>query len=308
MEVTDLQQLFSLALQHEKMLVYGNLGRLSKILVEYLSTHHPMLDILIVSKFYNFPSSHKIRQVSPEEAQVTKCDLLIYAEPIPYTVLDRKPFLSARLLILSSHLLFIKKKNEIYTNAVYFHNMNGYVSKKTQLLKRKDGLQEMDHIEMARKRIDFINVVTIGPSDDSDIILGKSKPLENRSYVLVNLTKVTSPLTMMLFYWDAFDYMLDNLDHIERWSVCFPEKGSYAFESFTQECINQIFCYNFSMIKEILSFIPYYKSGIIDRSFNVPTSRFVNMEYVDPKTLVDALKANVRYDLEPIVGSVYRLK
>lgn len=302
---------FNLVKQFDTTIVYGNLGRRPYLVQQYLIQNFAHYKILIVSKYYKFESSENVHAVLPDEVRAQKCDLLIYVEPPPHTNVTKKPRNAARLLILTSHLVLTLPTDETSTLVTYFHNANK--KRIQQLLALQDASMQSDRIDSVKMQIDFFPVVSIGPVS-SDITVGNniSPPLERTSYVVVNLTHAVSSMAMMLYFWDAFDYMVDHLESIKGWLICFPENGAFLFTSFTQECIDRLFCKRLDSppLSELLALLPFYKSGIVDTPRNQKLNRdqFLQMEYVAPESIEILLKTFVQENLIHVMGNVYLIK
>lgn len=308
-----MDDLFKLVSQFSTTIVYGNLGRRPPLVHSFLTQNFSHFNILIVSKYYSFRSGDNVHVVTPEEARSKPCDLLVYIEPPPYTNVTVKPRQAARLLILTSHLvLTLPKPNDSWTLVTYFHETNPEHVQK--LLTLQDASWESSRIDAVKLQIDFFPVVSLGPTA-SDLTLGNvmTPPLPVKSYILINLTQTFSPMAMMLHFWDAFDYMAEQEDKIQGWLICFPEKGVQPFLSFTQECIDQLFCKPLETpLAELLALVPFYKSGItVDgaaASSQETRDRFCDLEYVAPDSIERLLTMLSKENLDHLAGNVYLIK
>lgn len=313
---TDLQELFKYAMTNEQTLIFGNLGRLPNVYVDYIHQNYPHHKVRIVSNCYSVPiPSDFIRQIKFDQALMEMCDLLVIAEPFPYSEIPARFPNAGTTIIFTSHVIF-KIRNEQCSFTTYFHHQNNdlYSRNVKRLLELQDGSMESSNINLAKNRIDFPSVVSVGPSKESDITLGGNNTdppslSDSKNYVIVNLSNRYLPIEMYVYFWDVFDYMIRHIDQIERWSICFREKSKFMYDNITQESINRLFCFKQfePYLKNLLSLLPFYKSGVIDKRINVKLENFHNLEYVAPLLLHDALKANIMFDLKPFVGSLYRV-
>lgn len=300
-------ELFQFATMREKTIVFGNLSRQPRVLYDLILSHHSQLQVIVVSRYYNFPSTadDKIRTLSHIQAKNIRCDLLMYLEPFPYETIHKPPGASS-MVVFSSHLTF--PIDDTWAKVCYFHygDMTDAIEKTEKLLQLQDGSVQTNNI--AKVRVDSVHVKHVGAPE--------TFRYENseRSYFVVDLTSLTSPHAMLLRFWDAFDFMTRHLEKVERWMICFPEKNAKkAFEQFTQETIDALFCKPFEngnrlRLRHILALVPFYRSGVVDRTFNVPSGSFCDVKYVAPENLMDAFKAVVMHNVDHLVGSVYILK
>ncbi|KMQ82445.1 alpha-n-acetylgalactosaminidase precursor [Lasius niger] len=198
---------------------------------------------------------------------------------------------------------------EFETGIDYFHDCD--VDKIRRLQTLKEVSEESKLIESAKNRVGFDTVLSVG-HDGSDINLSSSdrpRPLTRKTYVVVNLTQVTSPLACLLYFWDAFDYMIDNIEQVEKWCICFRENGGRQYVDFINETVDRLFCQRWDNLPDILSKIPYYTSGILtDEPSDVPIQRWIDLEYVAPTSKIEAFKACISHNLKHLGGGIYFLK
>lgn len=314
----DLETLFENCLRHEQALVYGDLGRLPHVVVRHLASCHSHLKAMFASVYYPiaFPTDDlQFRQVDYGDVSRVKCDLLVLFEPSAHSVIrDRYPGAGC-LLVLTSHAV-LELSNPNVRHAIYFHSAGGgvfdwetRVERVRLLASRMEGSEENDDVQVARHHVNHDRVVTIGPRSASDktLVPGKETPLlERDAFAIVDLSDVTVPTGVFLYLWDAFDYMAAHLDRVERWSVCFGRNGKLLYDNFVLECIDRLHCSPVYQkhLKRLLPLLPFYKSGTIDKQFDVTLHCFGKHEYVVPETMEEAFKAALAYDTKPLVGGI----
>lgn len=303
-----LSDLFQFILEREKTLVFGNLSRYPNVLSDFIRSKYDSMEIVIVSRYYTFPTTadDNIRSVAHIQAKNLQCDLLVYCEPYPYETVEKPPNVS-HMVVFTSHLAF--PSNRDWANVCFFHDgdLSDLMDKTHRLLRLQDG--SLQSHSTSKVRIDRTHVQFLGPSETFHLKREKEK-----TYFVINLTSLTSPHSMLLRFWDAFDFMIRHFESVDRWLICFSEKGGKkAYEQFTQETIDKLFCKKFengnkTELKSILSFVPFYKSGVVDRRFDQPIDEFCDLKIIAPKTLTDAFKMVVVHNVEQLVGSVHILK
>jgi hypothetical protein len=301
------KDLFDFIMRNPLTSVFGNLGRYPKVIHDALISMPYNIEVTVISRHYPFPTTdHRIKVVHPADP-IHRCDLLIYMEPDSLQVIKKQPQVS-HVVVFASHFTFHTYSNDYWNTVSYFHTTNteDLVRRTQTLLSRQDASLQSRDVGMIG--IDYTNVlITRGETD-------KEAP-KHPSYVIVDLTKYDKDtLSMYLAFWDAFDYMLDHLNLVHRWVICFSESnGHRAFDRFIQKCIDSLFCRNIEHgnvtdIKHILSLLPYYKSGIVDRTFHVPVSSFGGVGIIAPKNLLDLCKAATVHDLDHIAKNIYRVR
>lgn len=305
--IPTLQDLFAFVLRHEFTFVFGNLGRKPHLIYQFLAEELPGVNVAIVSPFYSFPTSgdHRIRTIEPSSASTVKCDLLIYAEPMPYTRLGDKPEGVGRSVVLCSHLML--QDNVRPTMVAYFECLSvaDTIQKTRRLQTLQDGSVQTNNVNHIKSPL---RVQVIDPSTAS---------LEHPdTFAVIDLTHHTSPIRLYLSFWDAFDVLLRHVECVGRWVIAFPERhGAKVFEQLAQDVIDKLYCLKFehgnvsSRSNHLLSLMPFYKSGVVDpQSFDVATDTFCGLEYTAPDSAEDVFKAGAKFNLEHWVGSVYRLR
>lgn len=297
----SLQDLLNFILQQDRCIVFGDLGRYPQQLIQLFKSV-PMLKVVIVSQDKNLHSSDNQIHVSPSTNLVEKCDLLVYLEPASMQTIERHP-LASRVAVFTSHFTFQTLRGEWWTNVCFFLKMDPEGTR--QLLEKQDFSIQTRNVSLVA--INHANVLTIS---------GKNfTPLHNYdTYVIVDLTNFTrDTLSMYLAFWDAFDFLLENKLLVDKWVVCFPDNGRKAFTRFTQKILDHLFCTKFEHgnVKDhqnIVKLLPFYKSGTIDKKFQVEIYSFGGLKLVVPKTIEEACKAAVMYNLYPISKNVYGIR
>lgn len=299
----SLEDLFRFILRHNHVIVFGNLGRQPQIIFEQLKSD-PQLNVVIQSYFYNVPSTpdNRIRQSKDDDA----CDLMVVLEPFPNQPLQKPPN-AARLVVFTSHLNYSTPRETVWTHVCFFHSpsLSLQAIKTQELLKAQDTSVQVKNLNQVQ--VDAINTL---------VIHGKSELVVNHpnTYVLVDLTRYSHALPMYLAFLDAFDFMLNHKDYVQKWMICFPQqRGRQAFDQFVQYCLDGFHCKTFPHGNvtdkgTILSLLPFYKSGSIDLNFTIPISKILGVEYISPSTPEDVCKAATKFNLEYWVGNIYRIK
>lgn len=292
-----IQDLFQFVLGQDRTLVFGNLGRYPNRIFEALASI-PLLRVIIVSKRCAFASTdNRILVLRPTDP-VERCDLLVFLEPATLQAVGKHP-LATRVVVFASHYTFLESKGERWINVCYFH--------------------EADPIETAALialqdfpiQTENVGLVEVGHSNVLKIS-GRSTaaPRQKSTFAIVDLTRQNQDtLSMYLAFWDAFDYLLEYRDFIDRWVVCFSDKGHQSFARFTQKVIDALFCRKFEHgnvtdLREIVSLLPFYTSGTVDKTFHLGKSSFGGMQFVAPKTIEDACKAAAMHDVLHLAKNV----
>lgn len=292
-----LQDLFKFILSQERSIVFGNLGRYPHLLFENLITI-PSIRVTFVSTICSFSSKDNRIQVQRPTEPIHQCDLLIYLEPMSLRLVE-KPVLATRAVVFTSHYTFKLPNGERWINVCFFHGMNATGTK--ELLSKQDFPIQTRNVGLVQ--IDHTNVLTISKRI-------AAAPKEPNTYVIVDLTHYNKEtLPMYLAFWDTFDYLLEHQTRIHRWVTCFSDNNRQAFIRFTQKVIDALFCRTFEHgnVKDhrtILSLLPFYTSGTIDRTFDLKVSDFGGMKFVAPKTIEDACKAAAMHDVLPVTKNV----
>lgn len=288
--------LLNFILQQDRCIIFGDLGRYPNILYENLQ-NIPLIKICFVSNNRDlYSSDNRIRVLRPGDP-IEKCDLLIYLEPGSLQFIEKHPLVS-RVAIFTSHFTFQTPNREWWTNICFFMKK----ADTAELLEKQDFSIQTKNIGLVK--IDHVNVLTISGKTSTS-------PQTNDTYVIVDLTKFNKDsLSMYLAFWDAFDYMMEYKDLIYRWVVCFPEHGRLAFTRFTQKVLDSLFCKkiehgNVKDIQSLVTLLPFYKSGSIERKFDVKMQTFGGINYVSPESIEDVCKAAIMYDVYPIIKNVF---
>lgn len=304
----NLDDLFDFILEHDKTIVYGNLGRQYTVLFDYLMHQFPTFDIVVFSPYYEFPATQNIH--TKEEA-IRKCDMLLYIEPAPRTPI-RCPDNVGRTVVFASHML-VNCYEESPVFVSYFHSphhdLAEEIRRTRELNARRDSSIRTERADVMKSQIDFGNVKTLG-TPSSDIALGRDI-LSEKTYVVVDGTQARSPIALYLQLWDCFDYLKANLSSVERWLICFPERAMKSHEQLVQTCVDSLFCNkklkngNVLEVHELLSIFPFYASAVIDKESAVQEHTFCRKRYIAPAFLDEAMKSCIVYNLTPINENLY---
>lgn len=297
----SLQDLLNFILQQDRCVVYGDLGRYPQHLLEAFKAF-PMLKVVVVSRNADLHSTdNRIRVVRSAEL-VEKCDLLIYLEPASMQTVEKHP-LAFRVAVFTSHYTFKTPCGDRWTDVCFFLKIDSEGTRR--LLEKQDFSIQTRNIGLVQ--VDHANVLTISGKDSAS-------PNGRDTYVIVDLTKFNKDtLSLYLAFWDAFDFMLENKHSIDRWVVCFSENGRQAFARFTQKVLDSLLCKKFQHgnvkdIQTLATLLPFYKSGTIDRKFDVKLSSFGGIKFAAPKTIEDACKVAAMYDVYPLVKNVFLIR
>lgn len=293
-----IQELISFLLKQDRSIVFGNLGRYPRLLINaFLSM--PSLRVIIITNRQCSSTDNRIRIQRPTDP-IDPCDFLIYFEPASLQWIE-KHALASRVVIFASHYTFSVPSKERWINICYFHGIDR--SGTRELLQIQDFPIQTRNIGLVE--IDHTHVVTL--SGQTTIV---NLPQQANSYVIVDLTHFNKDtLSLYLAFWDAFDIMLEHRTLIDRWVICFSDNGRQAFVRFTQKVIDNLFCRTFEHgnVKEhrdILSLLPFYQSGTIDKNFRVKTSSFGGILLTIPKTIDEACKVTAMHNTLPFVKNI----
>ena len=313
----DLDSLFRCVLEKNRVLVFGDLGRLPHVVVEHLSTHHSMLKIYFVSIQYplSIPNNvQQFRQITERDATKAKCDLLVLLEPRDHAIVPANYPNAGSIVVFTSHAILDIKNSETVFLGIYFRSTRDRIDRMSRIQEKMEGVEESDDVEIVKRHVAHESVITIGPESHCDVVLSSGKrvsppPTATQNFVIVDLSKVTRPLSIFLFYLDAIDYMMENIDQIESWCVCFATEGTRKYENFVQESIDRLHCATYFRphLKRLLPLLPFYKSGTIDATYDLPVSRIVRHEYVSPNSLDEAFKTAIVHDSAELVGGVFSI-
>lgn len=296
----DVRNLFQFLLQHDRCVVFGNLSRYPHLIFEALAAV-PVLRVVIVSNRCGISSTENRISVQRPTDPIHRCDLLVFVEPHTLQFVEKHP-MASRVAVFASHYTFkIPTDGERWTNVSYFASPDPEGTKELISLQdfpiqtRNVGLVEVDHV----------NVLTIS----SGRVAAAATPSQS-TYVIVDLTDYQKEtLDMYLAFLDAFDFLLEHKNFIHRWVVCFPEEGRSAFNRFTQKVIDALLCKTFEYgnvrdHRDIVSLLPFYKSGTVDKTFDLKTSSFGGIQFAAPGTTEDACKVAVMHDTLPLAKNV----
>lgn len=291
------QDLFNFLLGHDRTIVFGNLGRYPNKIVETLVSI-PLLRAVIISKNCALSSTENRIRVQRPKDPVDHCDLLVYMEPASLQLVEKHP-LASRVVVFASHFTFKKSDGESWMHVCYLHGMDTEATK--ALIAVQDFPIQTENVGLVE--VDYTNVLKISGRITA-------APKQTGTFAIVDLTGFKKDvLTMYLAYWDAFDYLLEHRGYIDRWVVCFSNNGREAFDKFTQKVIDALFCRTFEhgnvkTHREILSLLPFYVSGTIDRTFPLKTISFGGLKAIVFKSTEDACKAAAMHDVTPVAKNV----
>lgn len=296
-----LQDLFHFLLQQDRSIVFGNLGRYPHLLFETLVSI-PSIRVIFVSTRCTLSSKDNRIRVQRFTEPLDSCDLLIYLEP-PSLRLMEKPALVSRAVIFTSHYTFKVPARERWIHICYFYGMNPLGTQ--DMLARQDFPIQTRNVGLVQ--MDYTHVLTLSKRIEE-------APKQPHTYVIVDLTQYTKDiLSMYLAFWDIFDYLLEHQTLIDRWVMCFSENGRQAFLRFTQKVMDALFCRTFEHgnvtdLRSLLSLLPFYTSGTIDKTFDLKILDFGGLQCVVPRTVEEACKAAAMYDLVPLVKNVFWIR
>lgn len=296
--MNTLDDLLRFILRHDHVIVFGNLGRYPKLVFDALVAD-PQLEVVISSPYYACPSGGRIH-AQETNTLIDSCDLFISMEPVPYQMIEKPPK-AARMVVFTSHFNFMTRPESVWSFVSYFHDPQDVQS----LLKIQD--VSIQTRSLLHVQVDAVHKVSVQGKSE----VGVEHP---DTYVLIDLTPYSHPFTMYLAFWDAFDFMQTHKDFIRGWRICFPEKqGKTAFYQFAQSTLDQLLCHpfhhgNVTDVRKIVSMLPYYTSGSIEKEFNVSKAKFMDVEYIAPSDPLDICKASTYYNLEHWVDNIYRIK
>ncbi|KAF8796690.1 hypothetical protein HNY73_001036 [Argiope bruennichi] len=216
--------LFQFILEREKTIVFGNLSRYPEKISELIRSKYNSMEIIVVSRYYTFPTTadDNIRSASHISAKNLQCDLLIYCEPYPYEHIEKPPKVS-HMVVFTSHLAFPFDDTWVRVCFIHDNDLSNLMEKTNKLLQLQDGSIQSNNV--SKLQIDHVRIQSIGSRETFHLQYGKEK-----TYFVIDLTSLNSPHAMLLRFWDAFDFMIRHFDTVERWMICFPEKGDQIRE------------------------------------------------------------------------------
>lgn len=294
----SLQDVWDFILERERCVVFGNLSRYPDLFLD-ATVRIPLLRIVVVVPADQFFSSKDPRvHVQRPGDPVERCDVLLYVEPLVRQPVDKPP-LASRAVVLASHYAFKLVDPDRWVNVSYFHEPDPDGTR--ELMARQDFPVDTDDVGLLE-----------GEHDPSIKIWGKEgrPPEQPHTYVIVDLTRFhQDALPLYLAYWDAFDYLLRYRSRVDRWIPVFSEKGHRTFRRFAQNVLDALFCrtYRHGNVREprqLVALLPFYQSGTLDRTFDVPISLFGGIPFVAPPTLEEACKVATMHDVVPIAQNV----
>lgn len=311
--MNNLDDVFKFILQHDKTIVYGNLGRRPLLLFDYLSKHFPTFDIQVFSNFYHFPSTHHIKTNSDS---IGKCDLLVYLEPSPQI-----PILSqdnvARVVAFTSHLNLKNTESGEFVSYYQTSDIHKEILNNKRVLNLQECSVEAKNGNVLKTQHDYFNIKTIGVNHSiCDINVNPSKPtlaLDSKTFLIVDLTNTSSSIHLFVSLWDVLDYLRDNIDMIEKWIICFPEKRMRRYHNFVQECRNKLICKKFiygnvTSKAQLFPLTPFYQTIAVDIDSNCKIKRFCNLKYITPKDDEEAYTCAIKYNLTHVAGQIYLIE
>lgn len=310
--MNTLDELFNFIMENDKTVVYGNLGRYTHILFDYIMKSFPTFQIQVFSNYYYVPSTPTIKSNSDT---IDKCDLLIYIEPTPnMTIMSYKE--AARIVVFSSHLLLTDSNNpSTYISFFYSPDIRKNITKNRRILNMQGCSVQATRGDVLKTQYDFFEIKTIGVNYPvCDININPGKPtlsLTAKTFIIVDMTNTTSSLHLLLSLWDVLDYLQDNIEMLEKWIICFPEKKMKHYHTFVQECRNKLACKNIRLGNvtnkaELLALTPFYLITTINVDANTSeVKKFCNLDYITPKNDIEAFKSSIKFNITPLAGHIY---
>lgn len=307
-----MDDVFKFVLEHDKTIVYGNLGRRPLLIYDYLSKNFPTFDVQVFSNYYHFPSTHHIKTNGDS---IEKCDLLVYVEPSPQQTIkthDR----AARVVVFTSHLNLKDAHGAIYS---YYQteDLHKEILNNKRILNMQECSVEASKGDILKTQYDYFNIKTIGVNHPiCDVSINHGKPtlaLDSKTFLVVDLTNTISSMHLFLSLWDVLDYMKDNIDMIEKWIICFPVKRMRQYQHFVQECRNALICKNFkygnvTSKAQIFPLTPFYQTITVNIDSNCRIKKFCNLKYIAPKTEEEAYACSIKYNLTHLAGQIYLIE
>lgn len=285
-------------LRQERSVVFGNLGRYPHLLFEALR-EVPLIRVVVVDAREDPPvsSEERVRVQRPADP-VERCDLLAYLEPASSQPV-RKPPTAGRVAVFASHFAFALPSGERWTDVCYFHAPDPLGT--AELLKRQAFPVQTSNVGLLE--LDRVNVV---------VVSGKhaAAPPASGAYVVVDLTRYDrDALSAFLAFWDAFDYLLEHRARVDEWVTCFSETNRRGFLRFCQRVVDAIFCRKFEHgnatdAAAVLSLLPFFRSGVVEKAFRPRTSSFGGLTFSAPKTVEEACQVAAAHDVRPLVKNV----
>lgn len=298
----SVQDVLEFVLRQERTVVFGNLGRYPRLLYEALVSIPLIRCVVVFSARRPLVSADDRIRVQRPADPVDRCDLLVYVEPSSSQPVERHRQAS-RVAVFTSHYTFrLPSGRERWIDACYFHDPDPEGT--ARLLARQDFPVQTNNVALVE--MDRTNVVTVTGRNDL--------PPPLSAYVVVDLTAHNrDSLSMYLAFWDAFDYLLEHRSRVDRWVVCFSDRNRQSHLRFCQKVVDALFCRSFEHgnvtdHKKILSLLPYFRSGALDKTFRLNTSSFGGLEFAAPKTVEDACKVAAMRNVLPLVKNVLMLR
>lgn len=310
--MNTLDSLFDFIFKNDKTVVYGNLGRNSLVLYDYITKEMPTLAIQVFSNYYYFPNTHTIKTNADS---IEKCDLLIYIEPPKnFEIISHKHV--ARIVLFTSHLL-LQDSPATYVSFYYTPDLRKSINNNKHIFKLQLCSLETSRGDVLKSQFDYYETKTIGvnfPVCDININQGKpTPPLDKKTLLICDLTNTISPLNSYVYLWDILDYIKDNIDMIEKWVICFPERRMKQYHQFVQDVRNKFMCKNIKIgnvvnKNDMLALTPFYQISKIDINASCEVKKFCNLKYITPKNDTEAFMCSIKYNLTPFAGHAYLIK
>lgn len=313
----SIDEVFKFIMKNERTIVYGNLGRKYYIIYDYIIRNYPTFEIIIDSKYYNLFSKEHIHVNSQVS---TKCDLFIYIEPEPVSLIIQ-PELASRVVVFTSHLCSKFLNYSYWAFASYIH-LNNSIDDEIQKTKKLISLQQPSRYfnkidKLFKYRLDFdeirlVSVNTSANASTNDIVLipGNIYPsLEKKTVIIADLTHSISAGAIYIYLLDIIDFLKENINMIEYWFICFPVTHNVEYINVINTTINKLFCRDFKYsnisLPQTILIYPFYKTGTVNRCEPCETKRFCNLNYVAPMNYCEAYSVAIVHNLEPLTNSIY---
>jgi hypothetical protein len=302
-----LEETFDICLNNRYTIVYGNLGRKNHLISKYLAKH-PNLETLVFSKYYSFPESDNVHVNGP----LKKCDLLIYIEPKhPVKIVDY----AFRIMVFTSNFAFPEESKE-FLKIIYYdsRDMNHEIQTSKRLMDLQMASVYHRNVEVVKNQIDFVQVKTLSNRTNSDYVYAPDKPVpefSERTYVVIDLTKCLEIMEMLLYLLDAYDVLKANVDRVERWVVCFPEKTEKRFRVFEQGFIDSAMCNKNDKEKlRVFKTTPFMRTNnrklpLSEKLNSVPFHFFYGSKIFAPLDVESACLINIHHDVESVQNRLY---
>lgn len=315
--MNSIKNVFNFINKNERTIVYGNLGRKYHMIYDYIIKELPTFEVIVESKYYKLFSKDHIHVSSHS---IEKCDLYIFIEPEPETLIIH-PELASKVVIFTSHLLLKFLNNSFWAFATYFHfnkSKETEINATKRLLELQQPSRYLNKLEKIFKyKLDFdeVKTVSVNTGDTAsmnDIVLipGNALPVLNRKTVVIaDITQVTTSGGMYVYLLDIIDFMKENIEMIEYWFICFPNHNIEKFDHIVNKNLDKLFCMNFKYsnvsLPNLILIYPFNKVGTINRCKPCVKKKFCQLTYIAPENDTEAFNASTLFNLELLVNNLY---